>query len=58
MFDSESTVVHSEMDSEMKSATIEGAAEHKRYLDGEITLAEYYARRAEILRKHGLEPAA
>jgi hypothetical protein len=40
--------------SAMALAMTEGAIEHKRLLDGEITQSEYERRREEILYKHGI----
>lgn len=42
------------MDSAMVAATKEGAVQHKRLLDGEITQFEYATMREEILVKHGI----
>jgi hypothetical protein len=42
------------MDSAMVAATKEGALQHKRLLDGEITQAEYERLREEILINHGI----
>lgn len=41
-------------DSAMVAAVKEGAIQHKRLLDGEITQSEYEALREEILVKHGI----
>lgn len=42
------------MDSAMVAAVKEGAIQHKRLLDGEITRFEYETLREEILVKHGI----
>ncbi len=42
------------MDSAMVAATKEGAIQHKRLIDGEITQFEYETLREEILVKHGI----
>lgn len=41
------------MDSVMAAAVKEGAAEHRKFLDGEIDWDEYVSRRDVILTKHG-----
>ncbi len=50
---SEHLATSSLLDSVMAAAVAAGAAEHRKFLDGEIDWPEYVSRREVILREHG-----